>query len=302
VLAGVRTPGPAPDPVTALWKDGLAERIDLACWDETQTGAVLAAVLGGPVARSSVKRLWEVSRGNALYLRELLIGAVESGALGESGGLWALRQPLTAPGRLVELVASRLAHLAPQTVAVIELLAAGEPVGLAVLGHLTDPAGLEDAEAQGLVVVRQDGRRTEARLAHPVYGEALRQSMPRVRLRRISSVLVGAIEATGARRREDLLRLGRWQLDSGTTGEPGLLTRAARRAIGMFDLDLAARLAQAALDSGAGADAALVLGKARFRSGEHAQAERRAVTSPTGSSCPSAPWTTTSRTCTASWA
>src|SRR5215471_4518420 len=31
VLASVRTPGPAPDPVTALWKDGLAERIDLAC-------------------------------------------------------------------------------------------------------------------------------------------------------------------------------------------------------------------------------------------------------------------------------
>ncbi len=273
VLASVRTPGPAPDPVTALWKDGLAERIDLACWDEAETEAVLAAVLGGPVARSSVSRLWKVSRGNALYLRELLIGAVESGALSESGGIWALHAPLTAPGRLVELVASRLAHLAPETVAVIELLAAGEPLGLPVLEHLADPAGLEDAEAQGLVVVREDGRRTEARLAHPVYSEALRQSMPRVRLRRISSVLVGAIEATGARRRDDLLRLGRWQLDSGTTGDPDLLTRAARRAREMFDLDLAARLAQAALDSGAGADAGLVLGEARFRSGQSAEAE-----------------------------
>lgn len=75
VVASMRTPGQAPDPVTALWKDGLAERIDLSCWDEAQTEAVLAAVLGGPVARASVRRLWEVSRGNALYLRELLIGA-----------------------------------------------------------------------------------------------------------------------------------------------------------------------------------------------------------------------------------
>ncbi len=273
VVASVRTPGPAPDPVTALWKDGLAERIDLDCWDAAETETVVTAVLGGPVGRGTVRRLWEVSRGNALYLRELLIGAVESGALVETGGIWTLRQPLTAPGRLVELVASRLAGLTPETVTVIELLAAGEPLGMPVLERLTDPAGLENAEAQGLVVVRQDGRRTEVRLAHPVYGEALRQSLPRLTMRRISAALASAIEATGARRRDDLLRLGRWQLDSGAPGDAVLLTRAARRAAEMFDLELAARLAQAALDSGAGAEAGLVLGECRFRSGRHAEAE-----------------------------
>jgi DNA-binding CsgD family transcriptional regulator len=234
---------------------------------------VLGAVLGGPVARGSVRRLWELSRGNALYLRELLIGAVESGALSEVGGIWTLHRPLTAPGRLVELVGSRLAGLTPETVAVIELLAAGEPVGMPILERLTDPVGLENAEAQGMVVVRQDGRRTEARLAHPVYGEALRQSLPRLTLRRVSAALVSAVEATGARRRDDLLRLGRWQLDSGAPGDAALLTRAARRAGEMLDLELAARLAQAALDSGGGADAGLVLGEARFRSGRHAEAE-----------------------------
>ena len=41
----------------------------------------------------------------------------------------------------------------------------------------------------------------------------------------------------------------------------------------MFDLDLAARLAQASLDLGGGVDAGLVLGEARFRSGRHAEAE-----------------------------
>ena len=218
VLASLRTPGPVPDPVTALWKDGLAERIDLGSWSEVETEAVLSSFLGGPVASGSVRRLWEVSRGNALYLRELLIGAVDSGALVETSGIWALRQPLTAPVRLVELVASRLSGLAPETVAVIELLAAGEPLGVPVLEKIINPAGLEDAEAQGIVHVYQDGRRTEARLAHPVYGEALRQSLPRSRLRRISATLASAIEATGARRREDLLRLGRWQLDAGRPG------------------------------------------------------------------------------------
>ena len=173
----------------------------------------------------------------------------------------------------MELVASRLAGLSPETVTVIELLAAGEPLGMPVLERLTDPAGLENAEAQGLVVVRQDGRRTEVRLAHPVYGEALRQSLPRLTMRRVSAALASAIEATGARRRDDLLRLGRWRLDSGAPGDAALLTRAARRASEMFDLDLAARLAQAALDSGGGAEAGLVLGESRFRSGRHAEAE-----------------------------
>ena len=273
VLASLRTPGPVPDPVTALWKDGLAERIDLGSWSETQTEAVVAAVLGGPIASGSVRRLWELSGGNALYLRELLIGAVDSGALCEAGGIWALRMPLTAPGRLLELVASRLSGLAPETVAVIELLAAGEPLGVPLLEKINDPAGLEDAEFQGIVHVYQDGRRTVARLAHPVYGEALRQTLPRSRLRRISAVLADALKATGARRREDLLRLGRWRLDSGTPGDPVLLSRAARRAGEMFDMELAARLAQASLDLGGGVDAGLVLGEAKFRSGRHKQAE-----------------------------
>jgi hypothetical protein len=213
VLASLRTPGHAPEPVTALWKDGLAERIDLRTWNEAETDSVLAAVLGGPVASGSVRQLFEVSGGNALYLRELVIGAVDSGALRETGGIWSLHEPLTAPGRLVELVASRLSGLEPGTVAALELLAVGEPLGMAVLEKLTDPASVEEAETQGFAHVHASGRRTEARLAHPVYGEALRQSLPRSRLRRISAALASAFEWTGARRSDDLLRLGRWQLD-----------------------------------------------------------------------------------------
>ena len=273
VLASLRTPGPVPDSVTTLWKDGLAERIDLRPWTEAETATVLAAVLDGPVARGAVRQLWELSQGNALYLRELLIGAVASGALAKDGDIWSLARPLTPPGRLVELVAGRIAGLATGTVAVIELLAVGEPLGVTVLERLTDQPSLEDAEAQGLVQIGYDGRRAEARLAHPVYGEALRQSLPRSRLRRISGVLAGAVEATGARRRDDLLRLGRWKLDSGAPGEPELLDRAAGRAMQMFDVDLAARLARAALDAGAGAGAGLILGEAAFTAGRHQEAE-----------------------------
>ena len=283
VLASMRTPSPSPDPVTALWKDNLAERIDLAPWDETQTETVLARFLDGPVASGSVRRMWQLSQGNALYLRELLIGAIENEALTNTGGIWSLTRPLTPPGRLNELVASRLAGLHHATIAVIEMLAAGEPLGVPLLERITDPAGLEDAEAQGLVVISTDGRRMLARLAHPVYGEALRNTLPRSRLRRICATLASATQQTGARRRDDLLRLSRWQLDSGRPGDAAMLTRAARRAAEMFDLGLSGRLAREALDAAAtdetanNADArieaGLLLGEALFRSGKHGEAE-----------------------------
>jgi DNA-binding CsgD family transcriptional regulator len=273
VVASVRTPGSAPDPVTALWKDGLADRIDLNPLSEEEVEKVTTGVLGAPIAGGAVRRLWELSSGNALYLRELLIGAVDSGALREEGGMWSLRLPLTAPDRLVELVAARLGGLGAETVAVIELVAVGEPVGVSMLEKLTDAAFVEDAERQGFLEVFQDGRRTEVRLSHPMYGEALRRGLPRSRLRRISIALAGALKGTGARRREDLLRLARWQLDAGGAGDPELLSRAARRASDMFDFDLAARLARTALDSGGGVAAGLVLGETKFRSGHHAEAE-----------------------------
>ncbi|HET7018610.1 MAG TPA: LuxR C-terminal-related transcriptional regulator [Streptosporangiaceae bacterium] len=272
-LLCVRTPGPTPDLVTSLWKDALAERIDLQPWDQAQTGEVLAGVLAGQISRTSARQIWEVSRGNALYVRELVISALDSGALAQEGGIWSLRRPLAAPGPLVELVASRLAGLAPEARAAIDVLAVGEPVGLSVLDKITDPGGLEEAEARGFVSVHQDGWRTEARLAHPLYGEAVRQVLPLSRRRRIAASLALAIEATGARRRDDLLRLGRWQLDAGEHGDPVLLTRAAKRAQEMFDMDLSAKLARAALDSGGGAEAGLMLGTAMFRAGHHAEAE-----------------------------
>jgi DNA-binding CsgD family transcriptional regulator len=273
LLVSLRTPDPAPDLVTALWKDGLAERIELGAWAEPEIAAVVSAFLGGPVAGETVRRLWELSQGNALYLRELLIGAVQSQALTESGGIWALHRSLAAPGRLVELVAARLAGLPPETVTVIETLAVGESLGLATLEAVTSPDGVEDAEAQGLVWIEQDGRRTLARLSHPVYGEVLRQSMPRSRLRRLSASLAESMQTSGARRRDDLLRLARWQLDSGRPGEPGLLSQAARRASEVFDLQLAERLARAAMDAGGTPEAGLVLGETRFRSGQYAEAE-----------------------------
>jgi DNA-binding CsgD family transcriptional regulator len=274
IVATLRVPGPAPDAVTGLWKDGLAVRLELPALSAGEVELLAAAALGGAMTGASVRALYDASGGNAMFVRELLIGALQAGTLRNVDGVWVLRGPLPVRGRLAELVAARLAELTPPTAEVVDLLALGEPLGLPLLEALASADAVEDAERRGLVSWLEDGRRHEARLGHPLYGEARRQHMPRARRRRLSAALASAVLANGARRRDDVLRVARWQLDAGAVRDAQLFSRAAAAARAKFDLGLAARLARAALEAGGGVAAALALGEAEFFAGRHGEAER----------------------------
>ena len=111
VLATVRAGEVLPDPVLSLWKDGPAERIEIGSLDDATIEELLASALGGPVDAAAVRELAARSRGNPMFLRELVHGALETGALVEAGGLWRLQGALFPSVRLVELVAPRLGDL-----------------------------------------------------------------------------------------------------------------------------------------------------------------------------------------------
>jgi predicted ATPase len=128
VLATVRSGETVPDPVLSLWKDGPAERIEVGCLDDPTTEELLLAVLGGPLDGASLRHLLHRCRGNPLFLRELVTGALESEALVDDGGIWHLRGGFEPSARLVELVAMRLGDLSEPERAVLELLALGEPL------------------------------------------------------------------------------------------------------------------------------------------------------------------------------
>lgn len=123
-------------------------------------------------------------------------------------------------------------------------------------------------EERGLVVREAAGRRQELRLAHPVYGEVVRSAMPSIRRRRHHRELAAAVEDCGARRRDDVLRLATWSLDSSGTVAPERLVEAAEQAQRRFDLPLAQRLAEAAVDAGGGPPAFVLLAEVSFRRGE----------------------------------
>jgi hypothetical protein len=64
VLATVRSGERAPDPVVALWKDALADRIEVGVLDAAAIEELLVSVLGGPVDAASVRQLVDRCRGN----------------------------------------------------------------------------------------------------------------------------------------------------------------------------------------------------------------------------------------------
>ncbi len=221
---------------------------------------LLAEMLDGPVESPSAERLWRLSAGNALLLRELVIAAHASGEMIRTVRGMAVDRPARArpqPHR-----ADRRPHRAAQPRRPHRRRArrprrADRRASCSC--EATDADDVERAEDRGLIRVVEDDRRANVRLAHPLYGEVVRKRCPVMRTRRLKAQLADLIEKAGARRRDDLLRVAVWRLDSGTAQDPALLLGAGAQAFARFDVPLAARLARAALDAGGGFDAAELL-------------------------------------------
>jgi DNA-binding CsgD family transcriptional regulator len=274
VLITLRTRTTPPDAVTALWKDGLVEWLDVRPFSRPELESLAGVAVGGEVDGPTARQLWELSRGNALFLRELVVGALEEGTLRRSGELWRAQGPLGRSTRLTEVIQARLGRLADDVRHVAEVIALGEPLGAALLETIVASPALEAAGRAGLVESDPDRRRVAVRLAHPLYGELLRTTVPPLTRRAICRQLAEAIERVGGRRRDDLLRLAVWRMDSGVAADAALLAQAAKRAsTTFFDHALAERLARAAVDAGGGARAERVLAETLFTQGRAEEAE-----------------------------
>ena len=273
VLATLRSGEPAPDPIIALWKDGLAERLELQALSRREVEQLVCSVLGGRVDGLTLHRLWRATLGNNLLLRELLLAGREDGELIYRDGVWRWTGAIGATSRLGDMVEARLGRLDGTQRAVLELVAAGEPLGPMVVEQSASPGVLEALERRSLIVVERHGRRLEVRLAHPLYGDVLRRRTPFLRTRAVCGQLADAVEAVGMRRREDLLRVATWRLATARPARPELLTAAARRA-GCADDVLAERLARAAVEAGGGIEAGIVLGRALHSQRRYQEAER----------------------------
>lgn len=262
LIATVRSGEIPPDPITALWKEDLVERLEVQALSKEESERLVSEGLGDNVSRRTLFDLWNAGRGNALLLRELVLGGLESGSLSKRAGVWQWQGPMTGGSRLREVVEARIGRLSKTEREAAEVLAFGEPVSVDVLVHLADPAALHELERRGVVESVEDGHRLEVRLSHPLYAEMLRFSTPRPRARSIRRLLADQFESLGCRRREDALRVAAWLLESGGAREAGTLLIAATHAMRAFDYPLAERLARAAVSADGGFRAQLLLADA----------------------------------------
>ena len=165
----------------------------------------------------------DVSRGNAMYVRELVRGAVDSGHLVDEHGFWRLHGQPAASASLIDLVQGRLSGLSPAAVEFVELLALGEPITIAEAAALSSEDVLLESESQALIETTAG----EVRLAHPLYGEAVRMTLPPLRAARLRRQLVEVLEARPNFGADDALRVARLRLDAGEPLSTDLLLQAA---------------------------------------------------------------------------
>ncbi|MDT5013712.1 MAG: hypothetical protein QOH57_5329 [Mycobacterium sp.] len=274
VILTVTAGEPIPVAVRETLKLGRFERLDVQPLPLEETTKLLSATLGGSVDPVAAQRFWNLTRGNVLYLRTIVDQEIAAGRLVQQLGYWRwLGDPRMPPG-LVELIESRIGALPAAVSDVVDLLAVGEPIELAALRRMTDPAAVEEADTRGLIALESVAGGIGVRVAHPLYGEVRRGCAVPTRLRRLRGLV--AAELATSDDRDDIqvvVRRAALSLESDLPPDAELLVTAAHGAVWLADLSLADRLAEAAIRAGAGPEPKLVRAHALSWQGRGEEAE-----------------------------
>lgn len=248
VVLTVREGETVPTEIYEIWRGGQLARLDLQPLAAGETAELMSAALGGPVDPDAATRLWKLTRGNALYLRNIVEQEIADGRIQQQNGYWQWVGDPIMPKGLVELIEARFGALSQPVGEVIDTLAVGEPLEMATLRRITDPAAIEDAHVRGLITVDKVDDGMEVRLAHPLYGEVRRARSPETRLRRLRGQVAAELaSAAGSDDTRNVVRRATLILDSDQTPDADLMLRAAGGAVWLGDLRLADRLAKAAI-------------------------------------------------------
>ncbi|WP_235676004.1 LuxR C-terminal-related transcriptional regulator [Mycolicibacter arupensis] len=260
VILTLRDGESIPDAVREIWAAGRFERLDLQPLSSDEVLALLTATLGGPVESAAAQRLWKLTLGNALYLRNIVESELAAGRIvRQPAGPWRWIGDPIIPPSLAGFLEPRIGALPGPVSDVVDVLAVAEPIDLVALTRITDPAAVEEAETRGLITLEPATGGAQVRLAHPLYGEVRRGRAATTRLRRLRGLV--AAELADLKDRDDiaaLVRRATLLLESDVAPDADLFTRAASGAVWLADLGLADRLAQAAVRAGAGPESSFV--------------------------------------------
>lgn len=260
LVVTIRTGEPAPDAVTALWKDGHAVRLDVEALSDGELAEMAAAFAGRELEPATARYLVRLASGSALALRELVMGALAAGRLGERHGQLRLSGPVPITDRLTELVAGRLGNLDGEARRALELVALGEPLPVAALIDFASLRVVESLEQQRLIDVRADGGEQAVWMSHPLHGELLREQLLPLRRTLLVEWLCERLEAKPGRTTTEDIQLARWWMEVGRPGDPAVFRTAAHACVARGDAPACVEIAAAGWERAKDVDVGYLLG------------------------------------------
>ncbi|KAD3515236.1 AAA family ATPase [Arthrobacter yangruifuii] len=225
----------------SLARDGLLARIDLEPLSGPAVHEFCASVLGGPVLQASSTVLHRMSRGNPLYVKEMLTRARRQQRLVERNGAWYLSgEPDCVDTPLFDLVKTLLATRSPAERSVLETVALAGRLPRSVASAVSDDEAVRSLMIDGLVEILP-GQDEFAHLVQPLHEEIIRCLVPAARSAEIHARVLGRYDPGPLREQTDpegldmALRYVEWALDCGERLPPEDLLAAARAANNMGD-------------------------------------------------------------------
>jgi DNA-binding CsgD family transcriptional regulator len=235
-LASSTTPS---DDLLAAWRDGSCWRIDLLPLTADETRKMVESLLGRSVSPHTARRMWAVTLGNPLFVRELVHEGIEFGRLasGAGGDVW--EGPMGWGRRIRDVVLSQLTEAPRDLVRSAAMLALGAPLRWSAAEALVGSPAVDELEVRGIVTADGD----LVRFTRPLAQQALDASLSRTARRRAIARLVDSHAGIADLSLTEQRRLAEWSLESSTAPNPNVLLMGARAAVTTSDLPSAKRFA-----------------------------------------------------------
>ncbi len=246
LVVTLRTGAEEPDAITALWKDGLLTRLDLAPLTVDAARGMIESALGAAVDARSARRFWKLTGGNPLFLHQLVKDQVAAGRMRLMAGVWMWDGDVAMSQSISDMVGRQMRELTPEVALVVDTLSQCEPLAVDVLCDLVGRADLETAERMRLVTIERGGGDLLARLAHPLFGELRRATAGEMYLSKIRGRLAQRLAEDADADMQSTVRRALLALESDLPADPQLYSQAAQHAMTLLDLELADRFATAA--------------------------------------------------------
>lgn len=243
VLAALRAGDPVPAPVAAVERSCTIRRVPIGPLAAADIAHMVARELDGPVDGVLVDELLSLSRGNPLFLLEVLAGATASGTITRSEGLWQRTGPLLPTTRLASVFDPDLEGLGDEQRRALDLLAVCGPLNLHALERLGLGAAVVDLDRRGLVASARHGAAVRVHVMQPLLAAVTSGRLSPLRRRALLRDAIGALGQDPAR--ADRVRLMEWCLEAGIQPTAADLLAAVREADAADDAVAVERLTAA---------------------------------------------------------